>query len=80
MTVWAAVSAAESEATMSETEKQEIDQVHQRAHEWFVSLSPAEKVQLLKDTGILDVNGILSSSYGGPGEPTRDNTPPRTAS
>ena len=37
----------------------------QEIHKWFASLTKEEKIQRLKDIGILDENGKLSKRYGG---------------
>lgn len=65
---------------MSETDKKALKELGQDLHQWLVSLSPTEKVEHLKDIGILDRHGKLSSSYGGEGEPTRGGEhPPQTS-
>jgi|GEM_PF-2952167 len=46
-------------------------------HAWLVPLTPAEKVERLKQIGILDSKGKLSSTYGGSGAATRDRSDPQ---
>lgn len=53
---------------MSDAERQMLDEFHRRVHEQFKTLPPEDKVQRLKDLGILDRDGRLSSRYGGDGE------------
>lgn len=60
---------------VTDTEKQELDRIEERRSAWVRSMSLHEKVQLLKDIGILDVSGQLSSRYGGDGEDTSDERP-----
>lgn len=44
--------------------------MHQAVSSWFRNMTKEEKIQRLKDVGILDENGILSSRYGGDGDYT----------
>ncbi len=55
---------------MSETERTELEKIHQRARESFRALPPEQKVERLKNVGILDSSGRLSSRYGGEGADT----------
>ncbi len=56
---------------MSESDKKAMQELGRDVHEWLASLTPAQKIERLKESGILDQRGKLSSSYGGDGEPTR---------
>ena len=61
---------------MSETEKKALKELGRDLHEWFAALLPAQKIEQLKASGILDQQGKLSSSYGGEGESTRSGDQP----
>ena len=56
---------------MSNSDKKALEDLGRELHEWFASLTPKQKIERLKASGILDKRGSLSSSYGGAGEPTR---------
>ncbi|MGM0578739.1 MAG: hypothetical protein ACQEXJ_23655 [Myxococcota bacterium] len=65
---------------MSTSDTQDLEKIHREVHEWLASLSPAEKVERLKATGILDRHGNLSARYGGDGEWTDGDGPQTTGS
>ncbi len=51
----------------------DVGELGKQLNEWFRALSTEQKAERLKETGILDEDGILSSSYGGKGKPTRSS-------
>lgn len=54
----------------------EEDRLHERAQAAVRAMTPEQRLQRLKDIGLLDRHGRLSSRYGGPGEPTEPKPPP----
>ena len=55
---------------MSDQEKEKLAQAAARATERFNSLKVEQKVERLKEIGILDEQGDLSEKYGGSDNPT----------
>lgn len=60
---------------MSKDVREELDRIHQQVRAAFRALSSEQKVERLKELGILDKEGHLSSRYGGEGEFTEDEQP-----
>lgn len=58
------------EVAMTEMTKQELLDAADRLLARTRTESPAEAIAALKQTGILDEDGILSERYGGPGKMT----------
>lgn len=54
---------------------EEEEQLHERARAAVRAMTPEERLEGLKDIGILDRHGRLSSRYGGPGELTDPEVP-----
>lgn len=62
---------------MSETEKEALLAAAKRVMDEFRGLPLEDKIEELKDVGILDEDGVLSERYGGPGKRTaRPHTTP----
>ncbi len=55
---------------MTETMKQELQEAAKRLRQRSRTQTPSEAITALKQTGILDEDGILSERYGGPGKMT----------
>ena len=55
---------------MTETMKRELQDAAERLRERSRTQTAAEAIAALKQTGILDEDGILSERYGGPGKMT----------